>query len=641
VIEALALAPIFFFSQSRSTNSRAPVWQERKKMSAPPRIDPKNFTREQLLELVRERKVNSAADYALLTRMNKSELALILNTVSSAVAAASSSSVAPPPPSKSARTLCESDLPGTTIELRRLAVQRNVAHASTLTKKQLCVALAAVENESYVQDEEMELPAGFLDMVTQEVMRDPIVASDGYSYGYNSLRLMFLAAARRFVDQGRPAGRPRHVASLNDPSLDLQNPFPDVPEWPASFPLIRNHDLRRAIDEWLTQHGLSNEKDGVEDAQEPVYSRRDEAGFENGIFYGEDAAMAEEEEKEDAAEEMQDARRDSAKNSLLELGTYASLKSMDDLRTLHARDLSQNGLDYSSVLYAALGIVGQVFGRNVVMGLDRGVLGEFRLELDDVDPALRFNALVHMIRNAGLMKLGENTASVTLRQVADSMAASSLPSLVSVDVSFSSLARSQDGFVSAQTMVDWARRELRTPHEQRHIDAMNQYMWQRLRQIDSGHVVRRSIRDAPEEYLENLESLLRLNDLDIFTYSQTRREIIDLYFTQSRTLEVLQGVWDNENDGEGKRRAIIRMMVDLFASNIPREQRIVKYKWIPTYGAVVGIRDEALDLLGNHAWTGFTQARDIVADLVAYVVSTKFYIIDTREVRRALELRQI
>ena len=94
-------------------------------------------------------------------------------------------------------------------------------------------------------------------------------------------------------------------------------------------------------------------------------------------------------------------------------------------------------------------------------------------------------------------------------------------------------------------------------------------------------------------------------------------------------------MWESEGH-----REIIRMMVDLFAAHTPRTQLIDEYKWIPAYGAVVGIRDEALNMLGRQAWTGFNQARDIIADLVAYVTSTRFYIIDTREVRRALDLRR-
>jgi len=258
-------------------------------------IYPDDFTRNQLLEMFRSR-VSSSSPYsrsAALASMNKAQLALLLNaSASSSSSSAAAASSVPAPPS--AKTLCESNLPGTTSELRRLAVQRGVAHASTLTKQQLCAALAvASDNEaSAVQDEEMELPAGFLDLVTQEVMCDPIVASDGYSYDRTSLRNMFLVDARRFAEQGRPAGRPPRVMSLKDPSLELKNPFPGIPDWPASFPLIRNHDLRRSIDEWLLEHGLpasqkeGEEKESEQKESEPVYSRRDGDGFQNGIFYG-------------------------------------------------------------------------------------------------------------------------------------------------------------------------------------------------------------------------------------------------------------------------------------------------------------------------------------------------------------------
>jgi len=115
-----------------------------------------------------------------------------------------------------------------------------------------------------------------------------------------------------------------------------------------------------------------------------------------------------------------------------------------------------------------------------------------------------------------------------------------------------------------------------------------------------------------------------------------RDKLFNAFNAHTITWGILRDKWENENEGE--HRELIRMMVDLFAAHTPRTQLIDEYKWIPTYGAVVGIRDEALDMLANHPWTGFTQARVIVAELVAYVTSTRFYIIDTREVQRALDL---
>jgi hypothetical protein len=259
-------------------------------------IDPDRYTREQLLQMIQSR-----ADYRLdhasaLLRMNKSALAIQVRAPLPELAAAAATeeeeskqevaSVAP-----SQVSLCASDQVGTTRQLRRLAQERGIANASTLTKKQLCVALSGIQD---AKDEDVDLPAGYLDLVSQEAMGDPVVASDGYSYDYTSLRNLFLSAMQTFEDRGRPrsaAYQPR-VVSLRDPSIVLSNPFPDIPGWPASFPLIRNHDLRHSIAEWRLKHGLAPFEAAV--VVPVVHMRRDIAsdGFSNGIFYGEPASVS-------------------------------------------------------------------------------------------------------------------------------------------------------------------------------------------------------------------------------------------------------------------------------------------------------------------------------------------------------------
>jgi len=93
---------------------------------------------------------------------------------------------------------------------------------------------------------------------------------------------------------------------------------------------------------------------------------------------------------------------------------------------------------------------------------------------------------------------------------------------------------------------------------------------------------------------------------------------------------------DEEEEDETDQRIVIGMMVDLFAVHTLRTQLHARTS---TNGAAVGIREEVLDMLDNHTWTGFKEARDIAADLVAYATSTLFYIIETRDVTRALALR--
>jgi hypothetical protein len=185
------------------------------------------------------------------------------------------------------RSLCESNQVGTTKELRKLAVQHNIPNASTMSKSQLCMALAAVDNEKDIEQENADPLSGFLDLVTQEVMVDPIVASDGYSYDYTSLRNMFVAAMQQFENSGRPRApsrRPR-VMSLRDSSVELSNPFSDISGLDATFPLIRNHDLRGTIEEWRLQHGFAK-PDTVATAASVIHAPRDQGGFEHGIYNG-------------------------------------------------------------------------------------------------------------------------------------------------------------------------------------------------------------------------------------------------------------------------------------------------------------------------------------------------------------------
>jgi len=565
----------------------------------------------------------------------------------------------------SAQTLCESNMPGTTSELRRLATQRGIAHASTLTKKQLCVALAV---GSVAQDEDVELPAGFIDLVTQEVMRDPIVASDGYSYDRTSLRNMFLVDARRFVEQGRPDGRPRRVVSLKDPNVQLQNPFSDIPGWPASFPFIHNHDLRHSINEWLVQHGMNDEEKENENESEPVYSRRDGDGFQYGIFVGNDANEESQGEDDDAdadaemvinAESPQDTRRTFLLEHLVDIGTYESVNNMKRflLWSYHAQELPRETMTFRGIsnlqgdIHDTLILDGDGYHviRSPTWGND--VFEIFYEHVNKIDPALRFNALVHIIRNTELLVRGKATVSVAGEDIQKSIDASSLPGMVGVDHSFSALPRSRDGFVSGQSMANWAK-EIAYSMEIS-VLTIGQDVWEMLREIDNGFLIRRFISHVPpyssRQPLLGIDRAREiLTKLDVYTYTQARDKLSTTSLTTKRALTRLKQKWEEENkdqdddesgdDGKYTRRDVLRTLVDLFAANSPREQLIDEYKWIPASGAVVGIRKEALDMLEESEWTGFEKARDIVADLVAYVISTRCYIIDTREVQRALNL---
>jgi len=578
-------------------------------------VDPK----EQLVALFRARIAYSPAQLDVLSSMNRSQLALMLDTTTAAVAA-----VASTPAPKSARTLCESDLPGTTIELRRLAVQRGIARASTLTKKQLCVALAAIQNESYVQEkeEELELPAGFLDMVTQEVMRDPIVASDGYSYGYKSLRNMFLFAA---------AGPQRRVLSLKDPSLELENPFPDVPGWPASFPLIRNHDLRHSIDEWLLQHGWPNESEGKE--EELVHSRRDGEGFENGIFVGEGGGGG------GGAQEQNNLGRERAMFNLADLAVPETLVRLDEMRERHSRELDRE----SSVSLPGIDALRREIERLVLVDdpteWEPHAVHQLRHVVHEMAPELRFNALVQFTRMAHLFADDENADSIDQTQVVNAIKVTSYLDIVSTDEtdSFAGLPRLRDGFVSARDLQLWVRgREQSVVQPGLNTEGVCEL----LREIDNSALLRvvtdrfaehehehNPRRLSPEEQARSI-----LSELGIYTYSDLRETFAARMGADHIFVALGQG-WEIL-----PRRQTIRLLVDAIALLTPHTQFNSDWSWIPPQGVIVGIQKEALDLLSNHAWPGFAPLREIIADLVAYVASAKHYIINTKHVQRAMDL---
>ena len=391
-------------------------------------IDPDDYTRAQLLEMVRSRAAYSHARSMALSGMTKEQLVLLLNASSSPPAAStassfSSSSSSSSPP-LSTKTLCESDLPGTTRELRRLASQRGVANSSTLTKQQLCAALAEASADIEmlpVKDEEMELPAGFLDLVTQEVMRNPIVASDGYSYGRTSLRNLFMVEARRFVEQGRPASRPLRVLSLKNSSIELKNPFPGIPDWPASFPLIQNHDLRLAIDEWLLEHGLPNqqdvgeEKDGEEEKEsEPVYSRRDGDGFQNGIFFGAPEPESEPESEPEQLDSDEIEHRELTKRFDFEFGDAVRTKKLNKLREKVFPSVFgvDDGERFRTLIRSLLILMEANDFR-----MQFGAIGEIESQVSAVDPAVQFNTLLRLTQIALFNARAQDRASISSSDV--------------------------------------------------------------------------------------------------------------------------------------------------------------------------------------------------------------------------------
>jgi hypothetical protein len=211
---------------------------------------------------------------------------------------------------------CNSPASGTTAQLRHLARQNGIANSSSLSKKELCSALQAhvnvllsnehtataasssIDAEISIAEEEVEIPDFALDVITQDMLNDPIVADDGHTYSYHSLRNMFVVEQRRFERAGRPPGKPVVVRSPLDPSVVLQNPFDNIPNLPKATPLFRNKAIRKLVDAWRVEHGFAPPDPYV--PEPPIDHEYERDGFQDGIFVEQED---EEEEEEDDDEE--------------------------------------------------------------------------------------------------------------------------------------------------------------------------------------------------------------------------------------------------------------------------------------------------------------------------------------------------
>jgi hypothetical protein len=177
-----------------------------------------------------------------------------------------------------ARALCASNEVGTVKQLREMARSMgDIDNVGTLTKEQLCAELEKILGHALnaetssassskkrlsfpVEEEDATIPDGCFDMITQEIMYDPIVASDGYSYDRVSLHALFAAEQKRFATNKHASSKPRRVESLRVPGEALKNPFTDIRGWPSSFALFPNRSLRETIVQWLDEHGMSRDR---------------------------------------------------------------------------------------------------------------------------------------------------------------------------------------------------------------------------------------------------------------------------------------------------------------------------------------------------------------------------------------------
>jgi len=186
-----------------------------------------------------------------------------------------------------ATQLCQSGELHTVKELREMAKALEIARYSTLPKAKLCKEIASVLKVTIKNvngNEDIELPNGCMDAITQDVLYDPYVLSDGFSYNKSSIQQLF-------------AGSDRPVGPESKQALDKNVMIPNV-------------NLKKAVLEWLIEVGKETEQDVVEEPTEQKV-RYDDANFVNGIYWddrrAEDETMVEEESEEDDEMDENDA----------------------------------------------------------------------------------------------------------------------------------------------------------------------------------------------------------------------------------------------------------------------------------------------------------------------------------------------
>jgi ankyrin repeat protein len=261
---------------------------------------------------------------SVIARMTKAELIELLSEHDMENSAAAQA------PQVRAPMLCASDQVGSVRELRKMAREQGIAHANTMTKQELCRALhikLELAQDATIQNEEVEIPEFALDVLTQDVLVDPVVAEDGHTYGYHSLRGLFVTEVNRFHQAGKPASKPIRVMSPLNPAIRLSNPFDDIPDLPRDTPLFRSITIRRQIREWLAEHGLAEPEAHVAERSDAAHQ---DPNFQQGIYVGDFGAQMEEEEEEEEEDEIE------AMNSLMRMVSVPNLsgEQLEEVRRL-------------------------------------------------------------------------------------------------------------------------------------------------------------------------------------------------------------------------------------------------------------------------------------------------------------------
>jgi len=178
-----------------------------------------------------------------------------------------------------ATQLCQSGELHTVKQLREIAKSLEIPRYSTLSKVKLCKELASrlkVTIENVKGNENIELPNGFMDTITQDVLYDPYMLSDGFSYNKSSIE-------RLFADANNPIG-PESKQSL-DKNI-----------------MIPNKNLKKSVLEWLIDVGKETEEEKV--TEEPEERKAsNEANFVGGIYWNDEIMQSSDDSEEEEEEQ--------------------------------------------------------------------------------------------------------------------------------------------------------------------------------------------------------------------------------------------------------------------------------------------------------------------------------------------------
>jgi len=163
-----------------------------------------------------------------------------------------------------ATKLCQSGELHTVKELREIAKSLEIPRYSTLSKAKLCKEIASnlkATIEDVNGNENIALLNGFMDPITQDILYDPYIASDGFSYNKSSLLQLF-------------AGSDHPIGPESKQPLDKKF-------------MLANVNLKKAVLDWLIEVGKETEEEAAVEAPAAAEHKAhaSEGNFINGIYW--------------------------------------------------------------------------------------------------------------------------------------------------------------------------------------------------------------------------------------------------------------------------------------------------------------------------------------------------------------------